>query len=159
MKRSARLFGTLLTAGVMLVGCEKSETGGDAMKSLTDAANKASDSASSAVESAASAAGDMANQAMDSVIKPLQTQLGEYAGKIDTLKEQAAKLTNTDLSSLVDQASAKYTEIKGKIDAAMKGDTSAIEMLKTDGSKMMSELKGLYDQAMAKMGSLMPTGG
>lgn len=154
----------ILAAGMVAFGCDKSPSGSNTggtnsgTNSLTDMANKAAGSASDAMESAKDAAGDMASQAIDSVVKPMQTQLQEWAGKIENLKSGASALGNADLNAMVANVTAKYEEVKSKIDAAMGGDTSAIEALKADGSAMMDSLKGVYEDAMAKLKALKPAG-
>lgn len=152
MKKAMTSFGALVAAGLIVAGCEKSENE-SAKKGLENAADKTKNVMGD-VGSQVKEAGASAMDAGNAAAKALETQLEGYKDKIASLTSGASALNNADLNSMVKSVSDKYEEVKEKIAAAMKGDKSAMESLKSDGAKWMGELKDVYEKAMAKLKSL-----
>jgi hypothetical protein len=95
-----------------------------------------------------------AKNAMDTASVEIGKQAENYKPQIDSLKASAANFKDDQLNTAVKAVQDKYNDIMAKVTAAKGGDKSAIDSLKADGSKWVSDLKGLYDKAMARVNEL-----
>ena len=95
--------------------------------------------------------GDISNKGSAELVKTLESQANQYQSQLDTLKSQAASVTDDQLNQLISTLDQQLKTLSAKLKEIQTADEGSIAALQKEVQSLMGDVGKLMQQAQQRL--------